>query len=519
MRRSAIYLPLIIALSVIAGLYMSRRFNRGGGYGAGAGSAKLMELMRYIDQSYVDRVDADSLLGATIDAMLQQLDPHSSYIDAAYFSQVEENLHGSFYGIGVEFNIIRDTVVVVTAISGGPSEQLGIRSGDRIVEVEGDTIAGTGMQNNDIINLLRGERGTEVRVGIVRPGVDEILPFTIIRDEIPIHSLDAAYLINDSVGYIKLNRFAENTMGEYLEGFDKLKRSSDNLKGLILDLRGNPGGFLHIATSLADEFLSEGQDIVHTEGRMRANKNNVATRKGRWEQGGLAILIDGGSASASEIVAGAVQDHDRGWILGNRSFGKGLVQEQLKLSDGSAVRLTVARYYTPSGRCIQRPYTDSFAENDTAKIDTFYTDMGRPVFDGGGIKPDVEVAEDSTLYIRSYYFLMNHGDFRNFAFREADRIRTGTTLNPDSVWAAWNAPDVRAALLGRFRKHVEGRGFSWPDRLEVEVSELIVNQLQALIARQIWGDETFYRMLNRDDAYIRTALDLIFKPVHQPEES
>lgn len=505
MRRSILYLPLIIALSVIVGLYMGSRYPSAPFASSTTGS-KLQELMRYIDQSYVDRVDADSLLGATIDQMLQQLDPHSSYIDAEYFSQVEENLQGSFYGIGVEFNIIQDTVVVVSAIAGGPSEQLGIQSGDRIVIVERDTIAGVGIENAEVINRLRGERGTEVKVQILRPGTSELLSFTIIRDEIPIQSLDAAYLLNDSVGYIKLNRFAETTMDEYRERFEQLSKESTSLRGLILDLRGNPGGFLHIATQLADEFLADGLDIVHTEGRMRAERDNVATRKGAWEQGGLAILIDAGSASASEIVAGAVQDHDRGWIVGERSFGKGLVQEQMPLSDGSAVRLTVARYYTPSGRCIQRPY-QSERMSDSASVDTFYTSMGRPVFDGGGILPDVHVAPDSVLYDRWYYYLMNHGDIRNFAFHQADSIR----ILGQSLADFENAPSQQ--FLAEFQKHVIGRGFSWPEDLQPEVAEVIAHQLKAMVARQVNGNESFYRILNQHDAAIDSAISVLFRPI------
>jgi len=466
--------------------------------------------MRYIDQSYVDRVDADSLLGATIDQMLQQLDPHSSYIDAEYFSQVEENLHGSFYGIGVEFNIIQDTVVVVSAITGGPSEQLGIQSGDRIVIVERDTIAGVGIENAEVIQRLRGERGTEVQVQILRPGTPDLLSYKIIRDEIPLQSLDAAYLLNDSVGYIKLNRFAETTMDEYREQFEQLSNESRGLRGLILDLRGNPGGFLHIATQLADEFLAEGLDIVHTEGRMRAERDNLATRKGDWEQGGLAILIDAGSASASEIVAGAVQDHDRGWIVGERSFGKGLVQEQMPLSDGSAVRLTVARYYTPSGRCIQRPY-HSETMSDSARVDTFYTSLGRPVFDGGGILPDIHVAPDSVLYDRWYYYLMNHGDIRNFAFHQADSIRV-----QGRGWADFENTPTQQWLMN-FQKHVVALGFSWPQDLQPAVAELIGRQLKAMIARQLDGNESFYQILNQKDPAIDSAMRVLFQPIKASE--
>lgn len=477
---------------------------------SGAAGSKLQELMRYIDQSYVDRVDADSLLGATIDQMLQQLDPHSSYIEAEYFSQVEENLHGSFYGIGVEFNIIQDTVVVISAITGGPSEQLGIQGGDRIVIVERDTIAGVGIENAEVIHRLRGERGTEVQVQILRPGTPDLLSYKIIRDEIPLQSLDAAYLLNDSVGYIKLNRFAETTMDEYRDRFEQLSSESTGLRGLILDLRGNPGGFLHIATQLADEFLAEGLDIVHTEGRMRAERDNLATRKGAWEQGGLAILIDAGSASASEIVAGAVQDHDRGWIVGERSFGKGLVQEQMPLSDGSAVRLTVARYYTPSGRCIQRPYHSEIM-SDSARVDTFYTSLGRPVFDGGGILPDIHVAPDSVLYDRWYYYLMNHGDLRNFAFHQADSIRI-----QGRGWADFENTPTQQWLMN-FQKHVVALGFSWPQDLQPAVAEVIGHQLKAMIARQLDGNESFYQILNQKDPAIDSAMRMLFQPIKAPE--
>ncbi len=315
---------------------------------------KLNQAVMAVNVWYVDSVANDKVVEDAIVGMLEELDPHSVYIPKDEVESANEALVGNFEGIGVQFNMLEDTLLVVQTISGGPSEKVGIAAGDRIVIVDGESIAGVKMKNSDIMKRLRGAKGTEVNVRVLRRGVSGLIDFKIVRDKIPIHSLDAAYMADAEIGYIKLNRFSATTIEEYKEAFDKLKESS--MKSLILDLQGNGGGYLQAATDLADEFLSDKKLIVYTDGNFVGRDNKYASKAGDFETGNLIVLVDEGSASASEIVSGAVQDWDRGLIIGRRTFGKGLVQRPLKLLDGSEIRLTIARYYTPSGRSIQRPY-------------------------------------------------------------------------------------------------------------------------------------------------------------------
>lgn len=348
-----IYLPIVFSLILILGIIIGSSFNLSTGQSIISVDAsnkynKAEEILRYVYQEYVDTINEDELVEKTIISMMQNLDPHSSYITAEDLQASNEPLEGHFEGVGIEFNIVQDTLCVIAAIPGGPSERVGIKAGDKIIEVDGKGIAGTNLTNKDVLSMLKGKGGTKVRVKVHRRDSPALIKFTITRGTIPIYSLDVAYMIKPDIGYIKISRFAATTFDEYKAAFAKLKKQGATK--LILDLRGNGGGYLNSAVDIADEFLSDGKEIVYTQGKSRKKKTYNATKKGDFEEGKLAILIDGGSASASEILAGAVQDNDRGAIIGKRSFGKGLVQEQTLFSDGSGMRLTIARYYTPTGR-------------------------------------------------------------------------------------------------------------------------------------------------------------------------
>ena len=443
-KRWQIWAPTVLAFVLVLGIYIGMKL----GYGQHAyvlmapdrQHQKINQLINYINRDYVDNIDTDSLLDKTIEDILGQLDPHSTYIHRSELTAVEESMQGNFQGIGVEFELQRDTIVVISPISGGPSEQLGIEAGDRIVTVNGDTVAGVGLRNRDVMARLRGKKGSRVVVQIYRNDSTDLLDFTIERDEIPLVSIDVAYMIDDQTGYIKLSRFVETSYSEFLAA--KKQLLAQGMTQLVLDLRGNPGGYLHIADQIADEFLKEGKLIVFTEGRSRERKYYYAGKQGELEDMPLVVLIDEGSASASEIIAGALQDNDRAEIIGRRSFGKGLVQEQWELSDGSALRLTVARYYTPTGRCIQRPYTNDHRayymesyhgfnkalelHSPPAEAEeklTFTTPGGDTVYGGGGIMPDVFVPVDTAGRTRWFYEVLSYGDLRKFSFEYTDQYR------------------------------------------------------------------------------------------------
>jgi carboxyl-terminal processing protease len=377
---------------------------------------KFATLLNYIQHMYVDSVDAEKLTEKAIISLLEELDPHSTYLSKEELQEANEPLQGSFDGIGIQFNILNDTIYVVEPIQGGPSEKLGIQAGDKIVEIETENVAGIGIKNNDVLKKLRGPKGTKVNVGIQRRGSKEVMRYQIVRDKIPIYSVDASYMVAPEIGYIKISRFARTTVQEMRKGIEELK--AEGMKDLIIDLQGNGGGLLNSAIEMGDEFISGDRLLVYTQGRSfpREDYRAIKNVEGSFEKGRLIILIDESSASASEIVSGAVQDWDRGLIVGRRSFGKGLVQRPVPLPDGSAVRLTVQKYYTPSGRCIQKPYDEGLEEYyndradrfehgeffnpDSAKVksdEVFYTNISkREVYGGGGIFPDVFVPLDTT---------------------------------------------------------------------------------------------------------------------------
>lgn len=477
---------------------------------------KTQELQNIIFNEYVDSINIDSITELTIEKMLQSLDPHSTYIPLKEINAVSENMQGSFEGIGVEFEIQKDTIVVVAPIIGGPSEKIGIKPGDRIVVVEQDTIANKKINNNKVIRLLRGKKGTKVNVFIKRRGVSKWIPFSITRDKIPLYSIDVAYHITPSTFYIKINRFSETTFSEFKNKTKDL--NSQSIKNIILDLRGNPGGYLHSCVQVIDEFLKKGTPIVYTKGKNRDKKEYFATKKGVFQESNIIVLIDEGSASASEIIAGAIQDNDRGTIIGRRSFGKGLVQEQWFFNDGSALRLTTAKYHTPTGRSIQRPYKDSetyyneyidrfktgevYFKDSINIVDTiqFKTPKGKIVYGGGGIIPDLYVPYDTTIFTSQFYHLINTGLISDFSFYYADKNRADISSN--------NIPDNCFSEFLNFLLIDKGEEVVFLSEKEKFYLKAYV---EASVARNINGREYFYPIIHRKDPYLIEALKHINK--------
>lgn len=488
---------------------------------------KFARSFNIIDKYYVDSVDRGDLAETAIIKMLEDLDPHSIYISKEDLKKMNEPLEGSFDGIGIQFNILRDTLLVVATITGGPSEKVGLMAGDQIIEVDGDNIAGVGLSNSDVFDLLRGKRGTKVEVTIKRRGVKNLLDFTITRGKIPINSLDAAYKIDDETVYIKLNRFSATTMQEYREHLKKLGKNG--IKNIVLDLSNNGGGYLKTATDLADEFLKKDDLIVYTEGLRVDREDYNATEEGEFKKGKVVIMIDEGSASASEIVSGAVQDWDRGIIVGRRSFGKGLVQKPFGLPDGSAMRLTIARYHTPTGRVIQKPYAngvkdyhrdllkryeggelmhkDSIDFPDSLQYKTLRKQ--RTVFGGGGIMPDIFVPIDTTHYSDYYRDLMRKGIFNQYVLTEINRDRKKLLKKyPDfkSFKASYKMPESLFNGLIAYGKEKNTE----PEDGELKRSEEAIRlQLKALVARTLYGYHEYFELINPLDPIYKKAVEII----------
>jgi len=488
-----------------------------------------------IHNFYVDSVTEKKLVEDAIIGMLEKLDPHSTYIPKEEVQKMNEPLDGSFDGIGVQFQMMEDTLLVIQTISGGPSERVGIMAGDRIIFVNETIIAGVKMQNTDIMKRLRGPKGTEVRVKVLRRGVKELIEFKIIRDKIPIYSLDASYMISPGIGYIKLNRFSATTMEEYHKAFGKLKKQG--MKSLILDLQGNGGGYLNAAVELADEFLPKGKVIVYTEGNAQPRQTEVSTSTGDFEKGNLVILIDEGSASASEIVAGAIQDWDRGVLVGRRTFGKGLVQKAIPLPDESQIRLTIARYYTPVGRNIQRPYdkgsieyrrdlierynhgelqhADSIVFPDSLKFTTKI--LGRTVFGGGGIMPDIFIPIDTSRYTKYHRNLVAKGIINKFVLNYVEENRKELTKNfspkKDNSFTNFNANfEITDEVLQRLIDKGTQEKVEFDEEQFLQSKNLIKIQLKALIASDLWGINEYYQVMNHvNDSFLK-AVELLQNP-------
>lgn len=489
---------------------------------------KLNYVLFLLKSMYVDSIKTDELTEKIIPLVLEELDPHSTYVPKDEVEMANDDLEGSFSGIGVQFNIQNDTVMVVDVITGGPSEKVGILPGDRIIEVNDSVFVGKNINNTKVLKTLRGEKGTEVNVGIKRNSSDETLYFTITRGDIPVNSVDIAYPITPKVGYIKVSRFGANTYNEFVTELTKLKRLG--CEEFIIDLRYNSGGYLHAAIQMINEFLEKDQLIVYTEGRSYPREDAVANGKGMFKDIPIYVLINEWSASASEIFAGAIQDQDRGIIIGRRSFGKGLVQQQVPLFDGSEVRLTIAHYYTPSGRSIQKPYeggnleeyendilnryehgeffsSDSIVAGDSIK---YYTREGRVVYGGGGIMPDFFVPQDTTEYTDYFTEAQNKGLLYSFAFQYSDKNRN--TLKKFKEYTDLCDYLDKNNINLEFYKYAESKDLD-PLKTsgQLECSSIINNLLKAYICRNILGDEAFYPILNSKDETIIKALELMCK--------
>ncbi len=530
MKKVNLRLPLLFLLVMIVGMYIGTLFSRENKKNtmsfplSFSSSSKIDEVLRAIDKKYVDEVKSDSLEDLAINALLEGLDPHSGYISAKEFKSMNESLEGNFEGIGIEFHLLNDTIFVVNAISGGPSEALGIRSGDKIVQIEGKNLVGKKVKNVDVTSNLRGPSGTKVTIGIIRHGSSKIVNYTITRAQIPLNSVDVAYMADATTGYIKVSKFAATTEEEFLNALSSLK--DKGMKDLVLDLRGNGGGYLSAATALGDHFLKNKELIVYTEGRNQPRTDYYATETGEFEDGKLIVLVDEGSASASEIVAGAIQDLDRGTIIGRRTFGKGLVQDQLQFEDGSALRLTISRYFTPSGRCIQKSYTNGntayneelgerllrgeLTNVDSIKQDTtrYVTKNGRTVYGGGGVKPDIFVPLDTIDFSDFYAVAVTTGSVAEYAYNYADKNKT--TLKAYNTFDDFNqsfaiSAKAYAQFVGSVVAKQKAKGVRGADISE----KLIKLQIKALIAKQQWGDYGYFKVINQRDAALSKAMQVL----------
>lgn len=488
---------------------------------------KFGRLLRLLDGYYVDTVNVEKLTEDAIVKVLSELDPHSVYISREEVEEMNEPLKGNFEGIGISFNIFRDTLLVTTIIPEGPSEKVGLQAGDRIVEVDGKNIASIGLKNSDVFDMLRGNKGTTVELKVSRKPLKELLDFTIVRDKIPIYSLDASYMLDKSTGYIKLNKFSATTTDEFIEAMNQLKK--ENIKNLILDLRGNGGGYLKTAIEISDQFLGNGKLVVYTNGLNDPKREYKSTSTGTFENGNLVVLVDESSASASEIVSGAIQDWDRGIIVGRRSFGKGLVQKPFFLTDGSMIRLTTAHYYTPSGRCIQKPYdegvkayrqdfmnrmshgelfsADSISVSDSLAYKTLIN--GRNVYGGGGIIPDIFVPMDTSANYAYYNRLRRNFIVNNFVLDYVDKNREELTTKYPEFDTYNKNFEVTSDMIDTIVTNGEKEGIEKDaDGLEYTKSTM-KKDIKALIARDIFTRNDFYRIIQEDDEVIKKALEVI----------
>lgn len=517
------WLPVAVAVAFAVGLFVgARMFKSTPSWNT---QVKIGEMMDLISSEYVDEVDVDSLLEASIPDIIAKLDPHSVYIPASELEQTNEVLEGSFGGIGVVFNMMTDTATVVEIVSGGPAEKVGMLAGDRIVTVNDSVVAGVKLESEKLRKKLKGPKGTKVTLGIKRSTAPEILTFEVVRGDIPMTSVDAAYMIEPAIGYLRINRFGRTTFMEFLNSMVKLR--GEGAEKYIIDLRGNTGGYMEPAIFMANEFLEGGLPIVSTKGRLGEINNTYGSDgTGSFKDAELIVLIDEGSASASEIFAGAIQDNDRGLIIGRRSFGKGLVQRQIELPDSSALRLTTARYYTPSGRCIQKAYTPGSNEDyqmeiynrfnhgegfsaDSIRLDKskIYTTLGgREVYGGGGIVPDVFVAGDTTGITPYYIKVFNAGMLHRFAFSYTDsnREKLKSAKNVEELLAKLPSDDI---LLSAFVDYSRDNGNIPPRWYYINISrDVIVNQLKSLIASDVLGQGALFEVSNGSDPVVKQAV-------------
>ena len=489
-------------------------------------SLKFGEVFEKISNFYVDTINQDKIIEEVIIQMLHDLDPHSSYLSKEEVKAMQEPLDGNFEGIGVSFNIMDDTIFIINTISGGPSEKVGIRGGDRIIKIDGNNEAGVGIKNTDVQKKLKGKKGTKVTVSVKRRNNPGLLDFTITRDEIPIYSIDASYMADKITGYIKLSRFSMTSITEFYNAIAKLK--DQGLQNLILDLSGNGGGYLRIAIELADQFVSGKNLLVYTQGAKNPRHNFYSTDRGEFETGKLVVLIDESSASASEIVAGAVQDLDRAVIIGRRSFGKGLVQQPFSLMDGSLIRLTVARYYTPTGRLIQKSYEKGFDEYSREIVDRFVNPQindtvnlfpdslkyhtlfkNRIVYGGGGITPDYFVPYDTTYFSRYYRELISKGILNQFILNYGDRYRSDLTAKYKEFRDYKNSFKVTREMTDKLIEYATAEGLIFNQDDYKRSEEMIILLFKAYLARDIWDTSEFFQIYNLADPIYKRAIEVI----------
>lgn len=531
------FIPFLLAICLIAGIAIGTFYaNHFSGNKLGiinTSSNKLNALLRIIDDQYVDTVNMGELVEEAMPQILSELDPHSSYIPAKDLEAVNADLKGSFSGIGIQFTIQNDTIHVNSVIQGGPSEKVGLMAGDRIVEVDDSAFVGKIVTNSEAMKRLKGEKGSKVKLGVYRPGEKDLLHFTVIRGNIPVKSIDAAYMINEKVGYIKVNKFGETTYPELLIALAKLNQK--NCEGLIVDLRGNTGGYMAAAIQMVNEFLPNNRLIVYTQGRKSPREDYSSNGTGSNQKMPLVVLVDEGSASASEIFAGAIQDNDRGTIVGRRSFGKGLVQQPIEFSDGSAIRLTIARYYTPSGRCIQKPYEKGkeseyeldlltryehgeFFSADSIKQDeteVYHTRLGRPVYGGGGIMPDIFVPQDTTGMTSYFRMAANRGLIIRYTFDYTDQNRS--TLQKYDTPEKMEAYLKGQNLLNKFAAWAEKKGLKRRNNLMMKSRRLFEMSLYGNIIYNMLGMEAYVEYLNKSDKTVLKAVEILEKGESFPQ--
>ena len=531
------FIPFLLAICLIAGIAIGTFYaNHFSGNKLGiinTSSNKLNALLRIIDDQYVDTVNISDLVEEAMPQILSELDPHSSYIPAKDLEAVTADLKGSFSGIGIQFTIQNDTIHVNSVIQGGPSEKVGLMAGDRIVEVDDSAFVGKIVTNEEAMKRLKGEKGSKDKLGVYRPGEKELLHFTVVRGNIPVKSIDAAYMINEQVGYVKVNKFGETTYPELLIALAKLAQK--NCEGLIIDLRGNTGGYMAAAIQMVNEFLPNNRLIVYTQGRKSPREDYNSNGTGSNQKMPLVVLVDEGSASASEIFAGAIQDNDRGTIIGRRSFGKGLVQQPIEFSDGSAIRLTIARYYTPSGRCIQKPYekgkeseyeldlltryehgeffsADSIKQNET---EVYHTRLGRPVYGGGGIMPDIFVPQDTTGMTSYFRMAANRGLIIRYTFEYTDQNRS--TLQKYDTPEKMEEYLKKQNLLNTFAAWAEKKGLKRRNNLMAKSRQLFEISLYGNIIYNMLGMEAYVEFLNETDKTVLKAVEILEKGESFPQ--
>ena len=530
-KKSYHFIPLLVAVSVVLGILIGTFYAKhygGNKLGIVNGSTnKLNALLQVIDDQYVDTVNMYDLVENAMPQILAELDPHSVYIPAKDLQEVNSELEGSFTGIGVQFTIQEDTIHVNSVIAGGPAEKVGIMAGDRIVAVGDSTVAGKGLTNEQVMRNLKGPKGSKVKLGIKRATEKKLLDFVVTRDDIPQNTINAAYMLNEDYGYIEISKFGRTTHVELLNAIAKLNHQG--CKGLVIDLRENTGGYLEAAVNMLNEFLPTGKLIVYAEGRCYPRTEQYANGAGSCQTTPLVVLVDEGSASASEIFAGAIQDNDRGTIIGRRSFGKGLVQQPIEFNDGSAIRLTIARYYTPSGRCIQRPYENGKASQyemdwlnryehgeyfneDSIKLDKslrYSTSLGRPVYGGGGIMPDIFVPQD-TVGFTSYLIEVNSkGLIQQYCFRYSDTNRA--VLSKITNEADMADYLHREGIVEQFIRFAETKGVKRRNLLINKSRKLLERYLCNNIIYNILGMEAHIRYLNKGDETVQKALEVLEK--------